>query len=166
MGTTFQIFAHKLDEAMLQWAVPPQIQPEQVGQLDWDGEKYSMALSPDALQDAREILPCLSILNSEAWGYQFTLEGQTRAGDQFRAALDPIGAFDPVERNGEETAVESAIDLLHIRQPLQTANLCLRGQGMDLNAPTLLSISIRKGTGAPDPERANSSARIEVPPRS
>ena len=166
MGTTFQVFAHKLDEAVLQWAVPPQIQPEQVGQLDWDGEKYSMALSPDALQDAREILPCLSILNSEAWGYQFTLEGQTRTGDRFRAALDPIGAFDPVERNGEETAVESAIDLLHIRQPLQTANLCLRGQGIDLNAPTLLSISIRKGTGAPDPELANSGTRIEVPPRS
>ena len=166
MGTTLLIFARNVDEALLQCTVPSSVWTGRVGPLAWDTSTFSLDLSRDALRDAREILPCLSIVDTAEWAYQFALEYATESGSQGRTTLDPIGAFAASESNGDTDAVATAIDVLQIREPLQSATLHLRFQSVDPQAPALLSVSIRDRTEGSAPTLGGPSADIAVPPRS
>jgi hypothetical protein len=166
MSTTLQLFSRNVDSATLRRAVPPQVWPGRVDPLHWNGDAFSCDLPPSALNDAREILPCLSLVDAGEWGYQFALEYETKAGNIGRTALDPIGAFDGAESGLENEAVEAAIDVLHLREPLQSARLHLRVQSFDLDVPALLSISVRDGKEVSAPSPGGSRVELAVPPRS
>ena len=43
-------------------------------------DEFSFDLPPAALEGALEILPCLSVVHDGAWGYQFAIECETKAG--------------------------------------------------------------------------------------
>ena len=163
MGTTLFLCAANIATAPLRRAVPPQVWPG-LHHLVWaDGH---CAVDLGALTDASEILPCLSVRSAARWGYQCALEYETANGHSGRTALDPVGAFAAAEANDSTEAVAAAIDVLHLREPLQKAILHLRVQGIDVLAPVLLSISIRDHGVAPSPVATGPGATIAVPPRS
>ena len=139
MSNALLLFAQGLDETALQRAVPPPIRPKQIEPLAWNGDEFSFDLPPAALEGALEILPCLSVVQNGAWGYQFAIECETKAGHSSRAALDPVGSFVETVQSGFRTgaavsstneAVAAEIDLLRIHTPLQAATLHLRVQGI------------------------------------
>ncbi|MEE2874244.1 MAG: C39 family peptidase [Candidatus Latescibacterota bacterium] len=166
MSTSLLFFAQNADEALLKCAVPPSLWPGQVVPLIWDGATFAAALPQELLHEALEILPCFSLADCGAWAYQFTLQYTTQAGHQGHTALDPIGAFVQAESDNKEGAVEAAIDILQIREPLQMANLHLSVQGINPQAPALLAISIRNKDAVPDALSGGQGIAIDVPPRS
>lgn len=166
MGTTLLLFAHNTDEAVVKRAVPPSLWPGRVTPLLWGEEVLAFELPPEILADAREILPCLAIADSGAWAYQFTLAYTTQTGTQGRTALDPIGPFAQADTDATAAAVESAIDVLKIRAPLQSASLQLRTQRVNSQTPALLSVSIRDSSTSSEPGPIGQGATIAVPPRS
>ena len=93
MSNALLLFAQGLDEAALQRAVPPSIRPKQIEPLAWNSDEFSFDLPPAVLAGALEILPCLSVVQNGAWGYQFAIECKTKAGHSIRAVLDQIGSF-------------------------------------------------------------------------
>ena len=139
---------------VLQRAVPPSIRPKQIEPLAWNGNEFSFALPPAALEGALEILPCLSVVHDGAWGYQFAIECETKAGHSSRAVLDPIGSFVGDAAGAANEAVAAEIDLLRIHTPLQMATLHLRVQGIAPTAPALLSVSVRRKGAVPSPTLA------------
>lgn len=166
MSNSFLLFAQGLDEAALQRAVPPSIRPQQIEPLAWNGDEFSFDLPPAALEGALEILPCLSSVQDSAWGYQFSIECETKSGNRSRAVLDPIGSFVGAATGAANEAVTAAIDLLRIRTPLQAATLHLRVQGVVPTAPTLLSVSVRRKGTVPAPTLASRDTALAVPPQS
>ena len=161
MSNALLLFAQGLDEATLQRAVPPPIWPQQIEPLAWRGDEFSFDLPPAALEGALEILPCLSVVQSGAWGYQFAVECENN-----RAVLDPIGSFVGAEAGEANEAVAADIDLLRIRTPLQAATLHLRVQGVVPTAPALLSVSVRRKGAVPAPMLASRGTALAVPPQS
>ena len=175
MSNSLLLFAQGLDETALQRAVPPPIRPKQIEPLAWNGDEFSFDLPSAALEGAIEILPCLSVIYSGAWGYQFALECETQAGHSIRAVLDPIGSFVEAVQSGFRTgaavsatneAVAAEIDLLRIRTPLQAATLHLRVQGVAPMAPTLLSVSVRHKGAVPAPTFTSRDTALAVPSQS
>ena len=175
MNNSFLLFAQGLDEAALQRAIPPSIRPQQIEPLAWNGDEFSFDLPPVALEGALEILPCLSSVQDSTWGYQFSIECETKSGNRSRAVLDPIGSFVEAEPSGFRTGAESGsineavaaeIDLLRIRTPLQTATLHLRVQDVVPTAPALLSVSVRRKGAVPAPTLASRDTALAVPPQS
>lgn len=175
MSNSFLLFAQGLDETALQRAVPPPIRPKQIEPLAWNGDEFSFAVPSTALEGALEILPCLSVIYSGAWGYQFAIECETKTGHSSQAVLDPIGSFVEAVQSGFRTgaavgaaneAVAAEIDLLRIRTPLQTATLHLRVQGVAPTAPALLSVSMRRKGAVPAPTLASRDTALAVPPQS
>ncbi len=166
MATRLLLFAHNADEALLKRAVPPSLWPEQVTPLLWNGGIFALTLPEELLHETLEILPCFSLVDSGAWAYQFTLQYTTQTGRQGRTALDPIGAFVQAESNDKAGAVEAAIDVLQIREPLQMASLHLNVQGINPQAPALLAVSIRDKSAVPEPLLLGQGIAIDVPPRS
>ena len=166
MSNALLLFAQGLDEAALQRAVPPAIRPKQIEPLAWRGEQFSFGLPPAALEGALEILPCLSVFYGGAWGYQFAMECETKAGNSSRAVLDPIGSFVGAEVGAANEAVAADIDLLRIRTPLQAATLHLRVQGVAPTVPALLAVSVRRKGTVPAPTLASRDTALAVPPQS
>ena len=166
MSNALLLFAQGLDEAALQRAVPPAIRPKQIEPLAWHGDARSIGLPPAALEGALEILPCLSVVHDSAWGYQFAMECETKAGNSSRAVLDPVGSFIGAEASATNEAVEANIDLLRIRTPLQAATLHLRVQGIAPKIPALLSVSVRRKGAVPAPTLASRDTALAVPPQS
>lgn len=166
MSTALLLFAQALDEAVLQRAVPSPIRPKQIEPLAWRGDALSLRLPPAVLEDALEILPCLSVACPGAWGYQFAVECRTQTGHSRRATLDPVGSFVGDEAGAANEAVAAEIDILHIRTPLQSATLHLRVQGVAPTAPALLSVSVRRKGAVPAPVRASRATDLAVPPQS
>ena len=175
MSNALLLFAQGLDESALQRAVPPSIRPKQIEPLAWRGDEFSFDLPPATLEGALEILPCLSVVHDGAWGYQFAIECETKAGHNSRAILDSIGSFVEAVQSGFRTGAESGatnevvtaeIDLLRIRTPLQTATLHLRVQGVAPTAPALLSVSVRRKGAVPAPTLANRDTALAVPSQS
>ena len=166
MPGTCLFFAHNIDELPLQHAIASQFWPQQVAPLIWNGATLSIDLPPDALAGAKEILPCLAIADHKPWAYQFALQYATQTGHQGRTALAEIGPMEQVEAEQREKAVESAIDLFQIHEPLQKASLHLRVQGVDSRAPALLTVSIRVKEQAPVVISASRGTDINVPARS
>lgn len=166
MSNALLLFAQGLDEAALQRVVPPPIRPKQIEPLAWNGDEFSFDLPSAALADALEILPCLSIVHDGAWGYQFALECETKAGHSSRAVLDPIGSFVSPEVRAANEAVAAEIDLLRIRSPWQTATLHLRVQGVAPTVPALLSVSVRRKGTVPVPTFTGRDTALAVPPQS
>ena len=175
MSNALLLFAQGLDEAALQRAVPPPIRPKQIEPLAWRGAEFSFDLPPAALEGALEILPCLSVVHDGAWGYQFAIECETKAGHRSRAVLDPVGSFVEAVQSGFRTgaaadaankAVAAEIDLLRIRTPLQTATLHLRVQGVVPIAPALLSVSVRREGAVPAPTFTSRDTTLSVPSQS
>ncbi len=175
MSNALLLFAQGLDEAALQRAVPLPIRPKQIEPLAWLGDEFSFDLPPAALEGALEILPCLSVVHDGAWGYQFAIECETKAGHSSRAVLDPIGSFVEAVQSGFRTGAESGatnevvaaeIDLLRIHTPLQAATLHLRVQGVGPTAPALLSVSVRRRGAVPAPTFTGRDTALAVPPQS
>ncbi len=166
MSNALLLFAQEMDEAALQRAVPSPIRPKQIEPLAWHGDALSVSLPSAVLEDALEILPCLSVVHDGAWGYQFAVECETQAGHSSRAALDPVGSFVGAEAGAANEAVEADIDLLRIRTPLQTATLHLHIQGIAPKAPALLSVSVRRKGAVPAPTCASRDTDLAVPPQS
>ena len=166
MSNSFLLFAQGLDETALQRAVPPPIRPKQIEPLAWNGDKFSFDLPSTALEGALEILPCLSVVQDGAWGYQFAIECETKAGYSIRAALDPIGSFVGAAVNAANEAVVAEIDLLRICTSLQTATLHLRVQGIAPTNPALLSVSVRRKGTVPAPTLASRDTALAVPSQS
>ena len=166
MSNALLLFARGLDEAALQRAVPPSIRPQQIEPLAWNGDEFSLELLPSALEDALEILPCLSVVHNGEWGYQFALECKAKAGHSSRAVLDPIGSFVGAEASGANEAVAAEIDLLRIHTPIQAATLHLRVQGVAPTAPALLSVSVRHKGTVPVPTLASRDTALAVPTQS
>ena len=166
MSNSFLLFAQGLDETALQRAVPPPIRPKQIEPLAWNGDKFSFDLPSTALEGALEILPCLSVVQDGAWGYQFAIECETKAGYSIRAALDPIGSFVGAAVNAANEAVAAEIDLLRICTSLQTATLHLRVQGIAPTNPALLSVSVRRKGTVPAPTLASRDTALAVPSQS
>ena len=158
MSNALLLFAHGLDEAALKRAVPPSLWPKQLEPLAC-GE-FSVGLPPAVLEGALEILPCLSVVHDGAWGYQFAVEYQTKTGQRSRAVLEPVGSFLGAEASAATEAVEAAIDLLHIRTPLQAATLHLRVQGVPPKAPALLSVSVRREGAVPAPTSRDTALAV------
>lgn len=158
MSNALLLFAHGLDEAALKRAVPPSLWPKQIEPLAC-GE-FSVDLPPAVLEGALEILPCLSVVHDGAWGYQFSVECETKTGQHHRAVLDPVGSFRGAAVSEATAAVEAAIDLLHIRTPLQAATLHLRVHGVPSEAPALLSVSVRHQGTVPVPTRRNTALAV------
>ena len=166
MSNSFLLFAQGLDETALQRAVPPPIRPKQIEPLAWNGDVFSFDLPSTALEGALEILPCLSVVQDGAWGYQFAIECETKAGYSIRAALDPIGSFVGAAVNAANEAVAAEIDLLRICTPLQTATLYLRVQGIAPTDPALLSVSVRRKGTVPAPTFTSRDTALAVPSQS
>ena len=166
MSNALLLFAQGLDEAALQRAVPPPSQPKQIEPLAWHGDEFSFDLPPAVLEGALEILPCLSVVHDSAWGYQFAMECETKAGHSSRAVLDPVGSFVGAEASATNEAVAAEIDLLRIRTPLQAATLRLRVQGVAPTAPALLSVSVRRKGAVPAPTLASRDTALVVPSQS
>ena len=175
MSNSFLLFAQGLDEATLQRAIPSPIRPKQIEPLAWNGDEFSFDLPPAALEDALEILPCLSVVHNGAWGYQFAIECETKAGHSSRAVLDPIGSFAGAVQSGfrigaaagaTNEAVTAEIDLLRIRTPLQAATLHLRVQGVAPTDPALLSVSVRRKGALPTPTFTSRDTALAVPSQS
>ena len=175
MSNALLLFAQGLDEAALQRAVPLPIRPKQIEPLAWLGDEFSFDLPPAALEGALEILPCLSVVHDGAWGYQFAIECETKAGHSSRAVLDPIGSFVEAVQSGFRTGAESGatnevvaaeIDLLRIHTPLQAATLHLRVQGVGPTAPALLSVSVRRRGAVPTPTFTSRDMALSVPSQS
>ena len=166
MSNAFLLFAQGLDEAALQCAVPPPIRPKQIEPLAWNGDEFSFALPPAALEGALEILPCLSVVHDGAWGYQFAIECETKAGHIIRAVLDPIGSFVGAAASAANEAVAAEIDILRIRTPLQAATLHLRVQGVVPTTPALLSVSVRREGAVSAPAFTSRDTELAVPPQS
>ena len=166
MSNSFLLFSQGIDGTALQRAVPPSIRPQQIEPLAWNGDEFSFDLPPAALAGALEILPCLSSVQDSAWGYQFAIECETKAGHSSRAVLDPVGSFVGAESGAANEAVVAEIDLLCIRTPLQTATLHLRVQGVAPTAPALLSVSVRRKGAVPAPTVASRDTALAVPPQS
>lgn len=158
MSNALLLFAHRLDEAALKRAVPPSLWPKQVEPLAC-GE-FSVDLPPAVLEGALEILPCLSVVHDGAWGYQFAVECETKTGQCHRAVLDPVGSFRGAAVSEATAAVKAAIDLLHIRTPLQAATLHLRVHGVPSEAPALLSVSVRHQGAVPVPTRRDTALAV------
>lgn len=166
MSNTLLLFTQGLDEAALQRAVPPSIRPQQIEPLAWRGDEFSFDLPPAALAGALEILPCLSVVQSGAWGYQFAVECETATGKRGQAVLDPVGSLVRAEAGVASEEIAAEIDLLRIHAPLQAATLHLRVQGIAPTAPVLLSVSVR-GTGAvPAPALTTREVSLAVPAQS
>ena len=182
MSNSFLLFAQGLDEAALQRAVPPSIRPKQIEPLAWTsasdppelaevsgeshGDEFSFDLPAAALAGALEILPCLSVIQDGAWGYQFALECETKTGHSIRTVLDPIGSFVGAEASATNEAVAAEIDLWRIRTPLQAATLHLCVQGVAPTASALLSVSVRRKGAVPVPTLTNRDTALAVPPQS
>ena len=166
MSNSFLLFSQGLDEAALQRAVPPPIRPKQIEPLAWCGDEFSFDLPAAALAGALEILPCLSVIQDGAWGYQFALECETKAGHSIRTVLDPIGSFVGAAASAENEAVAAEIDLWRIRTPLQAATLHLCVQGVAPTASALLSVSVRRKGAVPVPTLTNRDTALAVPPQS
>ena len=166
MSNSFLLFAQGLDETALQRAVPLPIRPKQIAPLAWNDDEFSFDLPSAALEGALEILPCLSVVQDCAWGYQFSIECKTKAGHSIRAVLDPIGSFAGAEAGAANEAVAAEIDLLRIRTPLQATTLHLRVQGVASEAPALLSVSVRRKGAVPAPILASRDTALAVPSQS
>ena len=175
MSNSLLLFTQGLDETALQRAVPPSIRPKQIEPLAWNGDEFSFDLPPAALEGALEILPCLSVVHDGAWGYQFAIECETKAGHRSRAVLDPIGSFVEAVQSGFRTgaavsaaneAVAAEIDILRIRTPLQAATLHLRVQGVAPTAPALLSVSVRREGAVSAPTFTSRDTELAVPTQS
>ncbi len=166
MSNALLLFAQGLDEAALQRAVPPSLRLQPIEPLAWNGAEFSFDLPSAALEDALEILPCLSVFYAGAWGYQFAVECKTKAGHRSRAVLDPVGLFVGAEAGAANEAVTAEIDLLRIRSPLQAATLHLRVQGIAPTAPALLSVSVRRAGAVPAPTCTSRDTALAVPPQS
>ena len=166
MSNALLLFAQGLDEAALQRAVPSPIRPKQIEPLAWHGDALSVSLPPAVLEDALEILPCLSVVHDGAWGYQVAVECRAKTSHSSRAALDPVGSFVGAEAGAANEAVEADIDLLRIRTPLQAATLHLRVQGVAPEVPALLSVSVRRKGAVPAPTLASRDTALAVPPQS
>ena len=166
MSNALLLFTQGLDETVLQRAVPPSIRPKQIEPLAWNGDEFSFALPPAALEGALEILPCLSVVHDGTWGYQFAIECETKAGHSSRAVLDPIGSFVGAKADATNESVAAEIDLLRIHTPLQTATLHLRVQGVVPIAPALLSVSVRREGAVPAPTFTSRDTTLSVPSQS
>ena len=167
MSNALLLFAQGLDESALQRAVPPSIRPKQIEPLAWNGDEFSFDLPSAALEGALEILPCLSVVHDGAWGYQFAIECETKAGHRSRAVLDPIGSFVGAAARARQTkrsqrkSTSCASAPLCKRPPYTCAS-----KASPPTVPALLSVSVRRKGAVPAPTLASRDTALAVPPQS
>ena len=174
-STVLMFAGQQLSADRMAGCVPPQAGALPLAPLAWeegDGRLHStLELPTAALAELRQILPCFSC--SAARGYRFTLEYRLSGESRGRQVdLEPIGDFRVKASRTADAAVEAEVDLLVVRQPLESAVLHLEVAADDLDvlraAPALLSVSLRPEGDplSPDPAAPGDVVELEVPARS
>ena len=112
----------------------------------WKTNVWYQDLPANLLQDAYEIVPCLSISSKSSWGYQCTLEYETDCGFKGSCDLMAIGWKNPVSQVAEKnTFVQANIDFWIIKTKIRQARIrwVIHGLTEIQNIPALFSISSR-----------------------
>ena len=112
----------------------------------WKTNIWYQDLPANLLQDAYEIVPCLSVSSKSSWGYQCTLEYETDCGFKGSCDLMAIGWKNPVSQVAEKnTFVQANIDFWIIKTKIRQARIrwVIHGLTEIQNIPALFSISSR-----------------------
>lgn len=180
MSTQLLIARTNIDADFLAERIPPHCNKGETSPLNWQsgpGEslRFEFALPPQLLADAGRIIPCFSCTSEQDYGYQFSLEFETREGNSKETtSLSPIGdtGLEALVEDRAARPVRSEIDVFVLRRPLGAATLKLHVFSQDREdlkkSPSLVCASVSSVAEHPVEEcrAAGTEVDIPVPPRS
>ncbi len=146
----------------------------EVERLSISAESTQLLLRVDLthwlFEDADELVPCLSGLFDQQYGYQATLSVTTMSGASFSCALSPVGAFpdtSSVPAAQASGAIKTEIDIFLLTEQIKDASLLFDIRGVSTQQwetqPWLISLTQRKRLSVPALEAAVScSHTIDV----